>query len=115
LRQQGTRPPLIEGEAEVRFSATGVCPSYVTVEAGTTLRWTNDHAAPVTVTLAAAGAPAADHEDAFSGTNRASGGEAVFVAAVAAGETHPWAMERAGTYHFRLDLIPTLLGTVEVQ
>ena len=107
--------PLTEDEARVRFSATGVCPSYVTVTAGTRVRWTNDHTAAVQVTLVTAGPAAAGPAEAFAGTNPANGGTTVFSRRVAPGETFAHRPERAGTYFFRLDLIPTFLGTLEVR
>lgn len=107
--------PLSEAEALVRFSATGVCPSYVTVTAGTKVRWTNDHGDAVTVTMQAAGPAPSSVTEAFSGTNPATGGEVVFQEEVAAGETFTHTMDTAGSYYYRLDLIPTFLGTVEVK
>jgi len=107
--------PLSEDEARVRFSATGVCPSYVTVTVGTRVRWTNDHDAPVRVTLATAGPAAAGPAEAFAGTNPAKGGTTVFSEQVGPGDTFSYRPDRAGVYYVRLDLIPTFLGTLEVR
>ncbi len=105
---------LSEAEAVVRFSTTGVCPSYVTVDAGTKVRWTNDHTAPVTVTLSAAvaTAPPSSGPEVFPSVDA---GPVVLSESVAAGATLEHLMADAGTFHFRIDLIPTFLGTVEVR
>ncbi|MGD9752778.1 MAG: hypothetical protein AB7W59_17455 [Acidimicrobiia bacterium] len=106
--------PISEAEAEVRFSTSGVCPSYVTVVAGTKVRWTNDHGEPVTVTLseAVALAPPSSGTEVFP---QLDDGPTVFEEEVAPGATYAHPMAAAGTYYFRLDVLPTFLGTVEVR
>ena len=105
--------PLDEAEAEVRFSTSGVCPSYVTVTGGTTVRWTNDHSAPVKVTMTEA--PPAVPPSSGEVFPSPDSGAVVFTESVDAGATFEREMASSGTYYFRLDLIPTFLGTVEVR
>lgn len=105
--------PLDEAEAVVRFSTSGVCPSYVTVTGGTTVRWTNDHSAPVTVTLTEA--PPAAPPSSGQAFPSPDSGPVVFEESIAAGATFEHETGAAGTYYFRIDLIPTFLGTVEVR
>jgi len=103
---------LDEAEAVVHLSITGVCPSYVTVNAGTKVRWTNDHTAPVTVTMSAAGAASTNPLD---DKNTATGGAQVFSQEIAPGGTFAHTPRQAGTYYYRISIIPTFLGTVEVK
>ncbi len=107
--------PLDAAEAVVRFSTSGVCPSYVTIKAGTPVRWTNDHSSAVTLSLTAAAPAATGGRDAFGGGANAADGAELFRQSVAPGATFERQFDAAGTYYFRLDLIPTFLGTVEVQ
>lgn len=101
-------------EATVSLSPTSVCPSYVTVAAGTTITFANTGSDAATITVHRGLPPNAStgYLDAPSTTGPTP---VLAKATVAPAAKATNAIDAPGTYYFTFDKIPTFIGTIEVK
>lgn len=88
-----------EAEAVILFSPETICPGYVTVPVGVPVTFDNRDSAPHLVTLTRGLAPDAP----VVATERLAGGQ-----------TWRYTFDAAGDVTFRIDAIPTFVGTITV-
>ena len=93
-----TPEPPAQGEVEVAMQGSQFRPAEVTIEAGTTVVWTNQDALPHTVTAGSRGNPSG-----------------LFDEDVGAGGEFSFTFEEPGTYEYYCSIHPGMDGTVVVE